>query len=201
MHKNGFDKLQKTLLSALAGYHETYPLKGGMPKEELKSKLPSSTNTRIYNLLLNQLVKAAAIVQTEDTVRLASHSVSLGADQSDIQQKILSAYRNDGLTPPYFKDLCKTLKLDAAQARDVLLLLIKEGSIVKAKEELYFHQEAIDALKQRLLDFFGAHEDLTTPQFKEMTGVSRKYLIPLLEYFDAKNFTIRVGDVRKLRGK
>ena len=83
----------------------------------------------------------------------------------------------------------------------MLLLLIKEGSIVKAKEELYFHQEAIDALKQRLLDFFAAHEDLTTPQFKEMTGVSRKYLIPLLEYFDAKNFTIRVGDVRKLRGK
>ncbi|MFC1798421.1 selenocysteine-specific translation elongation factor [Thermodesulfobacteriota bacterium] len=201
MHQNSFDKLQATLLSSLEAYHHAFPLKTGMPKEELKSKLPPPVNARIYNLLLNQVVKSEAIVQTEDTVRLSSHSVSLGADQSDIRKKIITAYLGSDLTPPYFKELCKTLKLDLGPAKDVLMLLLKEGVMVKAKEELFFHQEAIDRLKGKLIDFFAAHDELTTPQFKEMTGVSRKYLIPLLEYFDAQNVTIRVGDVRKLRGK
>ena len=73
--------------------------------------------------------------------------------------------------------------------------------IIKVKEELYFDAEAIDGLKKRLIDFLETHGELTTPQFKEMTAVSRKYLIPLIEYFDSKNLTIRIGDIRKLRSR
>jgi selenocysteine-specific elongation factor len=77
--------------------------------------------------------------------------------------------------------------------------LVEEGLILKAKEELYFHAAAIEGLKKRLVEFLDSHGEITTPQFKEMTGASRKYVIPLAEYFDAKNVTLRVGDVRKLR--
>ena len=79
------------------------------------------------------------------------------------------------------------------------MLLIEEGLIVKTKEDLYFYVEAIAALKKRLVDFLKSNGEMTTPQFKEMTGVSRKFLIPLLEFFDAQNVTIRIGDIRKLR--
>jgi selenocysteine-specific elongation factor len=71
--------------------------------------------------------------------------------------------------------------------------------MVKAKEELFFHAEPYEDLKKRLVEYLAANGEITTPQFKEMTGASRKYIIPLLEYFDAKNVTIRVGDSRKLR--
>jgi selenocysteine-specific elongation factor len=71
--------------------------------------------------------------------------------------------------------------------------------VTKVKEELYFHAGAIADLKNRLADFIVSHGEITTPQFKAMTQVSRKYLIPLLEYFDSQNVTIRIGDVRKLR--
>ncbi len=201
VHRNHFDDLQERIKTLLTSYHRTHPLKEGMPKEELRSKLPAAVASRLFNQLLLQLIKAEKIIQSKDTVRLAAHSVSLAADQTDVREKILQTYRQSGLTPPYFKDLCRSLQVDAAQAKDVLMLLVGDGLMVKAKEELYFDNDAIAGLKNKMLDFFKDKEELTTPLFKEMTGVSRKYLIPLLEYFDARNFTIRVGDVRKLRGK
>ena len=81
------------------------------------------------------------------------------------------------------------------------MLLVDEGIITKVKEDLYFHTQAVEELQQKLVDFLVNHEEITTPQFKEIAGVSRKYLIPLIEYFDAQNVTIRIGDTRKLRNK
>jgi len=78
---------------------------------------------------------------------------------------------------------------------------VDDGVLIKTKQELYFHNEHLNRLKAELIGYLQQHEEITTPQFKDMTGASRKFVIPLLEYFDAKNITIRVGDVRKLRQK
>ena len=77
----------------------------------------------------------------------------------------------------------------------------EEGTIIKEKEELYFHREAVEKLKGELIQFLRAHDEITTAQFKEMTQVSRKYAIPLMEYFDNSKITIRVGEKRLLRGE
>jgi selenocysteine-specific elongation factor len=83
--------------------------------------------------------------------------------------------------------------------RQQLQLLVSAGHLVKVKEDLYFDRRAVEALRDRLTEFLRASGEISTPQFKDMTGVSRKYLIPLAEYFDGQNLTIRVGEVRKLR--
>ncbi|MGD8963609.1 MAG: SelB C-terminal domain-containing protein, partial [Desulfobacterales bacterium] len=108
-------------------------------------------------------------------------------------------YLEAGLQPPYFKELVKSLDSGAKHAKEVLMHLVAEGTIVKVKEDLYFHDEAIKGLKLKLKAFLEAQGEITTPQFKEMTGVSRKFVIPLAEYFDSTHVTLRVGDVRKLR--
>ncbi len=199
VHQGSFEKLKQEASRYLDTYHKTHPLKAGMPKEELKSKYPSLPGTKIFNLTLSQMVKEKIIAVEENTVRLTSHTVSLAVDQSDVRNKILKAYKESDLTPPYFKELGKTLGIDPARAKDVLMLLVDEGLIVKVKEDLYFHTGAVEDLKKRLVDFLMTHEEITTPQFKDMTGASRKFVIPLIEYFDAKNVTLRVGDMRKLR--
>lgn len=199
IHGSKFEQLKQEIVDYLEKYHGTNPLKAGMPKEELKSKFPSALSTKLFNLATNQMIKDQKIVQEEDTVRLVDHSVSLGADQADVKAKIMDVYRESGLQPPYFRELSKTFNIDASQAKDVLQLLADEGRIVKAKEDLFFNAETINDLKDRLVAFLDANGEMTTPQFKEMTGVSRKYLIPLLEYFDSKQVTIRIGDIRKLR--
>ncbi|MCP4106395.1 MAG: selenocysteine-specific translation elongation factor [Desulfobacteraceae bacterium] len=199
IHQNTFEKLKKTATDCLGNYHKANPLKPGMSKEELKSKFPSVVNPKLFNLFMNQMIKDREIAQNDNAVRLAGHKVSLGADQADVRKKILDVYRKAELTPPYFKELGKTLDIDNAAAKDVLLVLVDEGHIIKVKEDLYFHGDAVNVLKDKLVGFFKSNEEMTTPQFKDIAGVSRKFLIPLLEYFDSKNVTIRVGDIRKLR--
>ena len=201
IHNNGIEKLEKKTLDYLSNYHKSNPLKAGMPKEELKSKFPFALGTKLFNLILNRMIKDKVIIQEENSVHLSSHTVSLKVDQADIRTKILDAYLKSGLTPPYFKELSGSFDIDSKQAKDVLILLVDEGLLLKVKEDLYFHAEAVNKLKKRLVDYLKSNEEITTPQFKEMASVSRKYLIPLIEYFDSTNVTLRVGDSRKLRNR
>ena len=201
IHRNSFDTFKTETSGYLNSYHKANPLKTGMSKEELKSKFPAALGTRPFNLMLNQMIKDKAVVSEDNVVRMASYKVSLGVDQADIKKKILDAYLKNGLTPPYFKELKTSFDIEASLAKDVLMLLMDEGMIVKVKEDLYFDAQAVKDLGKRLVDFLRNHGEISTPQFKEMTGVSRKYLIPLIEYFDAHNVTIRIGDIRKLRNR
>jgi len=195
------ERLKNDTQRQLGDYHKANPLKPGMSKEELKTKFPPLLTSKLFNLTLNQMIKEKEIVQDENIIRLASHAVSLGGKQADVKDKILKTYLNAGLQPPYFKELAKSLDTDVKRSREVLMHLVNEGTIVKVKEELFFHAEAINTLRKRLVTFLETQGEITTPQFKEMTGVSRKYVIPLAEHFDSTNATLRVGDVRKLRKK
>jgi selenocysteine-specific elongation factor len=199
IHHTGFETLKNDFHSHLAAYHRAHPLKPGMSKEELKTKFPSFLTSKLFNLALSQMVKEHKIAQEENTVRLASYAVSLGRQQTDVKDKILSAYLQAGLQPPYFKELSKSMNADLKRSKDILLHLVNEGAIVKVKEDLYFHAQTIEKLRKKLVAHLEAQGEISTPQFKEMTGVSRKYVIPLAEYFDSINVTLRVGDVRKLR--
>jgi len=199
IHQSTFDTLNQKFIEHLTDYHSANPLKAGMPKEELKSKFPLLTNSKIFNQVLNQMIKNQQIVQEENTVRLESHKVSLGQDQADIRNKIIKTYQDGGLQPPYFRDVIRELNIAPKHVQEVLMLLVEEGQVVKTKDDLYFDARAVDDLKTKLVEFLKSNGEITTPQFKEMTGVSRKFVIPLIEYFDAKNVTLRIGDSRRLR--
>lgn len=199
VHQNAFTELQKAVTGHLSAYHKKNPLKSGMPKEELKSKLPAAVDIKLFMLALQQMTRNSVIEQEEDLVQLSGHRVSLGVDQRALRERILDVYEKEGLRPPYFKDLCRQMDTPLDQARQVLSLLVNEGRMVKIKEDLYYHSRPLERLKQTLVDFLTAHEEISTPQFKEMTGLSRKYVIPLIEYFDTIQLTIRIGDLRKLR--
>ncbi len=200
IHRKSLEALIAETAAHLKGYHKAFPLKSGMLKEELKSKFPPEADIKIFNLALNQMIKENSILVEDKLVRLKTHKVSLAGDEADVRRKILDIYKASGLQPPFFRDVVETLKTDPGQAKDVLLLLIEEGRITRTKDDLYFHAEAIQNLKGRLVHFLEQNGEITPAQFKEMTGgASRKFLIPLFEYFDAKNVTLRVGDVRKLR--
>ena len=199
IHRESIEALKEQSLGFLSRYHETYPLKNGMPGEELKSKLPQVVGPKLYTLLLNSMIKEGEIVREEDTVRLAGHEVSLREDQTEVRGKLTEIFKKSGLTPPNFKDLPGLLDVSASTVKDVLMLMVKEGEIVKVSEELYFDAKTMADLKTQLVDYLRENGEISTPEFKNMTGASRKYVIPLIEHFDSKNVTIRIGDIRKLR--
>jgi selenocysteine-specific elongation factor len=201
LHQHIFDKLTEIIQTELARYHENNPLKKTMSREELKSKLPAGVDPRLFNIILTRLVKLEQIVQEENTVRLTRHQVALQLDEETAKQKILDIYRNAGLKSPTFGELIKIVEMDESTLRDVLQLLIEEQRLVKIKKDLYFHTTCLQDLQSRLMDFLIKNHEISTPQFKEMTGVSRKYTIPLIEFFDSQKITIRVGDNRRLRSR
>jgi selenocysteine-specific elongation factor len=199
IHADAYDLLKQMVLDHLSTYHEANPLKAGMPSEELKSKFPAGINPKLPTQVLNQMIRSEDLVLEDNLIRLTDHQVNLGIDQVELREKINEAYIRGGITPPYFKEVCQQLGSATGTAQDVLRLLVESGDLIKVKEDLYFHHQAIENLKEQLVAFLKEHGAITTPQFKDMTGASRKYVIPLAEFFDATRVTIRVGDNRQLR--
>jgi selenocysteine-specific elongation factor len=103
------------------------------------------------------------------------------------------------MQPPNFNTVLETLNVSKKEAVGVMDLLIGEGKLVKINDSLYFSTQAVDQVRDMILEHFAAHVELSPTDFKELTGLSRKYSIPLLEYLDKQKITMRVGDVRKLR--
>jgi selenocysteine-specific elongation factor len=201
LHKDNLDELTALVREHLSKYHKTNPLKGAMPRAELLSKLPKDVSTKLFNLMLNQMVKEQEVVQEEDSVRLFAHKVALQVEEADVKRKIEQTYLKEGLSPPFFREMVKTLDMDQKAAMNVLMLLINEGRIVRTKDDLYFHVDHIERLKEQVTAFLLEKGELSTAAFKDIVNVSRKYIIPLIEYLDSIHLTIRVGDMRQLRKK
>ncbi|MBF0203775.1 MAG: selenocysteine-specific translation elongation factor [Desulfamplus sp.] len=203
VHGNVFDRLCLEILVKLEQYHKENPLKESMSKQELKSKFRAfrDKESKLFPLVVAKLVKDGNIVHEANDIRLSTHKVALQVDLQDAKEKIATIYKQTGLTPPFFRDVCGELDVDQKTGRDVLQMLIDEKEVIKTKDDLYFDVNAITNLEKELVDFLLKEGEITTPQFKEMTQISRKYVIPLIEYFDSVNLTIRVGDTRQLRKK
>lgn len=200
IHPDALEEMKSSVTAILADYHSRFPLKAGMSKEEIPALLSKPIDAKLYNFVLRQLAEAGQVAQEMEWVRLTTHKVALSKDEDTIRQKIEKTFRESGLQPPFFKEVASGLPGTSKQHQEVLEWMLAKGILLKTKEEIYFHAAALAELQNRLVTWLREQGEITTTQFKEMTGASRKYTIPLLEYFDAQKITIRVGEVRKLRG-
>ncbi|MFP3868534.1 MAG: selenocysteine-specific translation elongation factor [Desulfobacteraceae bacterium] len=192
-------ELQDQIRQQLSDFHQRQPLKMGLAKEELRRKLPPAMDVRLFNYLLQNLEHQQQVVIDRELVRQASHRIVLGGEQESLLKRLEELYRQGGLTPPTFKDTLAALNTDKSRAQELINLLVAQGQLVKVKEDLFFHQQTMAGLKNTLVDYLKDQGEISVPQFKDLTNTSRKYTIPLLEYFDAARVTVRVGDSRRLR--
>jgi len=199
IHAENLKNARDQILSILNQYHKDFPLKVGLLKEELRSRTASSGDSKLFNFLITQLGQEGIVVQEKEVLRLKDHRVTLAQDQEKVRQQIEEIYLKGALQPPYFKEL--TEKFPGNSGTDVLQVMVKDGILIKVKEDLFFHKDVIEELKERLVAVLKEKGEIDTPQFKDMTGASRKYTIPLLEYFDITQVTMRIGDKRVLRKK
>jgi selenocysteine-specific elongation factor len=199
LHADVLAEIQHSVLAILADYHQHFPLKTGMAKEELVAQLPHPLEVKLYNFVLRQLADQEKLAMEMEWVRLHSHKIDLSGDEQKIRRQIERTFRDSGLQPPFFKDIVADLPGNPRQHQDVLEWMVSQGILVKVKEDIYFHGAVLEELQQSLIAFLKEHGEISTPQFKDMTQASRKYTIPLLEYFDVQRLTIRIGDVRRLR--
>ena len=194
-----YQGLKEDLLRQVGLYHERFPLKEGMPKEELRTTAGQEIESRLYNMALKELEQEKKILADREHVRLSAHRVDLKGDLGDLGGRIEAIYRDARLSPPSVREVLEALGGKKAEALSVLGVLLNEGILVKVTEEIYYHREPLDKLREDYTAALLKAGKATPATFKDLTGLSRKYIIPLMEYFDATRLTIRVGDHRTLR--
>ncbi|HTT71408.1 MAG TPA: selenocysteine-specific translation elongation factor [Anaeromyxobacteraceae bacterium] len=193
--------LRERLGRAVSAFESEHPLSAGVPREELRSRLPASVDPRLFARLVSQLVEKGELKAEGGNVHTPAHRPASGAAGGALKALVAEALRRAGLTPPWLSELPALVAASPAEVAAVLKLLVAEGSAVRVSAELYFDVAAVAALKGKLLSHFSAAPRITTQEFKDLVGATRKHVIPLAEYFDREKVTLRVGEARVLRGE
>jgi selenocysteine-specific elongation factor len=194
--------LQEGLVGAVQRFHERHPLEPGIAREELRtSHGPArALDPRIFAVAVAELGRRGLIEAVDDRVRCKGFSPARAeAQRGDLAARVGALYRESGLAPPWSNDLPARTGAPAAEARAALEILIRRGEVVRVKPDLYFDRAALEALADRLRRHLADNGEINAQQWKELTGQTRKYAIPLAEHFDAEKLTLRIGDIRRLR--
>ncbi len=188
--------LEQETLTRLREFHEREPLKDGLAKEELRSKLPEELPPAVFAWLLARLTGAGKTLVDRDKVRLASHRPILSAADEALKAKIEAAFRSAGFQPPTMESVLASLKAEGRGAQAVFRRLVDDGTLVNISEGLFMHRESHEALRSRVVEHFQTRPSIDVGGMKELFGVSRKYAIPFLEHLDGLRITRRDGDIR-----
>jgi|GEM_PF-2219143 len=183
----------------LAEYHRREPMRQGVSRAELASSFGQGVHPKLVHFLTERLVKSGLILLEGDTLRLPGHVVSLASDQSGLRMLMESTYVQAGLMPPTTKAFLEENNLPAKDAAQMFRLLMEEGVLIKVSEEFYYAKAAMDDITGRVRSFFESNQEMGPQDFRDLTNLTRKFAIPVLEYLDKEKITMRIGDKRQLR--
>lgn len=191
-----YAELQEALLDRLAAYHAEWPLRPAMAKEDLRSRLPGRPSAPMLEAAAAALIAREAIRPAADGYALADHVVRLPAAMTEIRDRLLAAYESAGLAPEGSEEVLAR-EPDPDAAREVHRFLVRDGKLVRLRDDLVVHHEAMEKLLDAMARRFERGEQFSVADFKDWAGISRKHAIPLLEHLDAQRITRRVGDARE----
>lgn len=194
-----FEALQGRALALLAAFHEREPLREGLSREELRQRLSSALDARAFQRVSQALVESGRVELERDVVRLKGRGRTLTLGDTAARARLAAELSAAALAPPSLPELEQKLQLPASRLRELLGVMVVEGAAVRVSEGLWFAAGALASLRERLVAHLREKKEITTQDFKEMVGQSRKFVIPLSEYFDREKVTLRVGEKRVLR--
>jgi selenocysteine-specific elongation factor len=217
VHPQNFENLTQGVIRQLEQFHKTHPLVPGLSKEDLRGRVPVevgqpqpgySGNPKpahqeivlpspvLFNAVLLALSSQGKVIVRGELVRLVGREIQLSPEEAGAKEEISRAFEKTGLAVPSAKAVLESLRIDRARAEKILQILLKEKVLEKVADDLIFHQAALLKLRELLVRRKGQSNRLNVGVFKEITGLSRKYAIPLLEYLDRERVTRRQGDER-----
>jgi selenocysteine-specific elongation factor len=195
--KESVDACCARIRESITNFHSKNPLAEGMSIEALRSKAGGATRDDTFRASLERLASARELAVAGDTVKLAGRTVALSPEESHAQKAIESAFLQAGIAAPSTTDVLEKAGLERGRAQSLLQLLLREGVLIRIAEGYIIHRSALIHLRQVLENHRNAGRSrVSVPGFKELTGVTRKYAIPLLEYLDRAGVTRREGDER-----
>jgi selenocysteine-specific elongation factor len=188
--------LKLYIASSVDAFHKNNPLVGGIAKEQLREQAGASAE--VFDAVLGMLIRDKKIEVSGDLLRLPGRGVVMKDEEAESKNDIEGAFSSAGLNVPALREVIASLKIDKVRAQKIVTLLLRDKILIKVSDELVFHRSALDELRRQLAAHKVKSRTIDVGKFKELTGVSRKYAIPLLEYLDRERVTRRVGDAREI---
>ncbi len=202
LSRDSVEQMSRLVIDEVKKHHQREPLARGLARETLRERFFTHTPVEVFRFVISRLESEGVLSSEKDLVRAAEHTLDLSSSDRQLRNKLMESYQVAGLEAPSWEQALQQAGVAAAQknhARKILQLLLDEGKLVRVHGDTFFDAGALDKLKQVLLQHAAAHEPerlIDVPTFKELAGISRKYAIPLLEYFDRERVTQRAGDKR-----
>jgi selenocysteine-specific elongation factor len=191
---SAIEALKASIVSALETFHAGNPLSAGLAQETLREQ--SDVEGGAFQFAMSALAGEGRIKTTGDLAHLAGRGVVMKNEESESRDAIESAFAASGLQVPALKDVLAGLKIDKVRAQKIVTLLLRDKVLVKVSDDLVFHRSALAGLRASVAEQKLKSPTIDVAGFKTLTGVSRKYAIPLLEYLDRERITRRIGDQR-----
>jgi selenocysteine-specific elongation factor len=170
-----------------------------MSREELRGRA-GGADERVFAHVLAALDAGGVVRVERDKVRLGSHELRLSAEQQAALDRLEREFREAEASPPSAAEALSRAGLKGDEEHELFQLLVESRRLVRVKDALFFHAEALDAIQAKLVALLRERKEIGPGDIKDLLGISRKYAIPLLEFFDSRRVTTRVGERRVLRG-
>jgi selenocysteine-specific elongation factor len=192
-----FAEVRKKILEKVERFQKENPLLPGILREDLRSSLGRRVRAETFRAALEELAAQKKLDAPGELVKKAGSEITLQPEEAKAKDQIEAAFAAAGLEVPAVKEVLAKLAIEAKRAERLLQILLREKNLVRVSPELIFHRQALAQLKERLGGYKKSKGDrISVPAFKELTGITRKYAIPLLEYLDRERVTRRAGDER-----
>jgi selenocysteine-specific elongation factor len=191
-----FRGVREDMLTAVTGFHGKNPLVAGMNREALREQI--NLSPEVFAATLETLTREHKLATAGELIHAAGRGVEMKGEEAESKRAIEHAFAASGLKVPALKDVLAGLKVDKARAQKIVTLLLRDRVLIKVSDDLVFHRDALTSLRAQMATEKTKAAKIDVARFKELTGVSRKYAIPLLEYLDRERVTRRVGDERMI---
>jgi len=199
MHRQQLEGLWRQFESVLVAYHQKHPLLQGLRKAEAGAMLPPLADSNLLNVFVEHYKSMGKLKEQDAHLALTDHEIRLSAAQERLYRQMLAELLSAGFAPASPAELAQKLGATAAQLEELLGVGLFWGELVRLESEIYMTSQKIHEAQKRLIDYLRQHYDITVSQFKELIGnASRKFAVPLLQYFDAQSVTERQGEKRIL---
>jgi selenocysteine-specific elongation factor len=192
-----FEDVQKKITDKVEKFQKENPLLPGIAREDLRASLGKRVKGETFRAALEELAAQKKLDAQGDLVKKAGSEIALLPEEAKAKEQIEAAFASASLAVPSVKEVLAKLSVEPKRAEKLLQILLREKNLVRVSPELIFHRQALAQLKEQLAAYKKAKGDrVSVPAFKELTGITRKYAIPLLEYLDREHVTRRVGEER-----
>ncbi len=193
----GFNEVRQKIAARIEKFHKENPLLPGISREDLRSSLGRRVRPETFRAALDELLAQKKLETHGEIVKRAGATISLDPEEARAKEQIEKAFATAGLAVPSVKEVLSKMPVEARRAEKILQILLRDKILVRVTPELIFHCDALAQLRDRLSVFKKTKgERISVLAFKELTGITRKYAIPLLEYLDRERATRRAGDER-----